>query len=103
MFSTDYNFTVPSLAPTITGGFSWPTVKNWLQQGYNEYYVAGIVVILIIGAIYAYSTGSFTGSRITSSQGSSQSQQRSQGINIRVNNYASKAKKSAGRARRSRK
>jgi hypothetical protein len=103
LFSTNYNFTVPSLAPTITGGFSWPTVKNWLQQGYNEYYVAGIGAVIIIGAIAAYSSGSFKGSRTTSSQGSSQSQQRSQGINIRVNNYTSKAKKSAGRARRPRK
>ena len=86
VFSTSYNFTVPSLPPTVTGGFSWEYAKNWLQQGYNEYYVAGVAAVLIIGAIYAYSSGSFTGSRITSSQGS-QSQQKpsSPSGNIRIN------------------
>jgi hypothetical protein len=99
LFSTNYNFTVPSLAPTITGGFNWPTVKNWLEQGYNGYIVAGIGAVIIIGAIYAYSTGSFTGSRIPSSQGSSQNQQKPQGINIRINTSAPKSRKSRRRSK----
>ncbi len=98
MFSTSYNFTVPSLPPTVTGGFNWQYAKNWLQQGYNEYYVIGLGAILVIGAIYAYSSGSFTGSRISSSQGTSQ-QQKSQGINIRIVNSAPKTGKSRRRSK----
>ena len=97
IFSTSYNFTVPSLPPTVTGGFNWPAVKNWLQQGYNEYYIAGIAAVLVIGAVYAYSTGSFTGLRITSSQGSSQNQEKPQGINIRIVNSGQKTAKSGRR------
>lgn len=97
IFSTNYNFTVPSLPPTVTGGFSWQDAKNWLQQGYNEYYVLGIGAVLFIGAVYAYSTGSFTGSRISSSQGNSQ--QKSQGINIRIVNSAPKTRKSRRRSK----
>ena len=96
IFSTSYNFTVPSLPPTVIGGFSWQDAKNWLQQGYNEYIVAGIGAILLIGATAAYSSGSFKGSRIIPSQGS---QQKPQGINIRIVNSAPKAKKSRRRSR----
>ena len=97
IFSTSYNFTVPSLPPSITGGFSWEYARNWLQQGYNEYYVAGIAAVIVIGTIYAYSTGSFTGSRITSSQGSSQNQEKPQGINIRIVNSRQRTAKSERR------
>ena len=99
IFSTSYNFTVPSLPPTVTGGFNWQDARSWLQQGYNEYLVAGISAVIIIGAIYAYSTGSFSGSRIPSSQGSSQNQEKPQGINIRINTSAPKAKKSKRRSK----
>lgn len=99
IFSTSYNFTVPSLPPTVTGGFSWQDAKNWLQEGYNEYLVIGIGTVLLIGAVYAYSTGSFTGSRIPSSQGSSQGQQKSQGINIRITNSAPRRGKSKRRSK----
>ena len=99
LFSTNYNFTVPSLAPTITGGFSWPTVKNWLQQGYNGYIGLGIGAVLLIGAIAAYSSGSFAGSRIPSSQGSSQNWQKPQRINIRIDNSGQKVRKSKRRSR----
>ena len=96
IFSTEYNFTVPSLPPTVTGGFNWQDARSWLQQGYNEYYIAAIAAVLIIGAMYAYSTGSFTGSRIPYSQGS---QQKPQGINIRIVNSAPKSRKSKRRSK----
>lgn len=96
VFSTEYNFTVPSLPPTVTGGFSWPAVKNWLQQGYNGYIVLGIGAVLLISAIAAYSSGSFKGSRIPYSQGS---QQKPQGINIRIVNSAPKSRKSKRRSK----
>lgn len=91
LFTQNFSFSVPELAPPSTSGFFNQTY-SWLQQGYNGYIAGGIAAILVIGVIYAYSTGSFTGSRIAPSQGGTQNQRGSSGVNIRIVNGASRTR-----------
>jgi len=91
LFSENYTFTVPTLPPSTPpgggGGIYWQDFLSWLQQGYNEYIVIGIGLVIIAGAVIAYSTSG--SSRYLYAQGyqNNQSGSRSgsgQGINIKI-------------------
>ena len=88
IFTTSYNFSVPSLAPSNPGGgFNWFNAQDWLMTGYNGYVVGGATLVLIAGAVVAYASGKKKLSVPPfNAPGSNTSKQQGQGVNIRIVN-----------------
>lgn len=55
MFNSNFSFEVPSLAPPTTGGSFINQGINWLMQGNNGYIVLGLVAVIFVAGIVAYS------------------------------------------------
>ena len=55
MFNSNFSFEVPSLAPPTTGGSFVNQGINWLMQGNNGYIVLGLVAVIFVAGIIAYS------------------------------------------------
>jgi len=93
LFSENYTFTVPTLPPSPPGeggGIYWQDFLSWLQQGYNEYIVIGIGLVIIVGALIAYSTSGSSRYLYAQSGQNSQSggsRSGSGGVNMNIREY----------------
>jgi len=90
LFTENNTFTVPTLPPSPPGGggIYWQDFLSWFHQGYNEYIVVGVGLVIIAGAAIAYSSSG--SSKYLYAQGGQNSQSGNsrsgpgQGINIKI-------------------
>jgi len=92
LFTENYTFTVPTLPPSPPGGGGvyWQNFLSWFHQGYNEYIVVGVSLVIIVGAAIAYSSsGSSKYLYAQSGQNSQSGNSRSGsgGVNVNVREY----------------
>ncbi len=102
IFTTSYNFSVPSLVPSSPGlgGFQWSDVQGWFMTGYNGYIVGGAVLILMAGAVIAYNSGrKKLGAPPLNAPGSNSQKRQGQGINIRIFNSDGQKKSKSRRSK----
>jgi len=101
LFTENYTFTVPTLPPSPPGGGGvyWQSFLSWIHQGYNEYMVIGIGLVIIVGAAIAYSSSG--SSKYLYAQGSQNSQSGSRsGSGQGINNKIATGSQSKSRPRR---